>query len=101
MGWENEYEGLLDEMDEMDEMDGVGAEELKAFLSEDGEARRRFLKQALLTGGGLAAANLLSSYRLNLFAQTTDGARLSSSQTEPAEVTIPVTLRVNGRSYPL
>lgn len=102
MGWENEYEGLLAVLEAGDgELpEGLEDDELRAFLSEDGEARRRFLKQALLTGGGIAAANLLLSYRLNLFAQTSDGARLSATQTETAG-TIPVTLRVNGQSHPL
>jgi len=36
--------------------------EADLLLSEDGEARRRFLKQALLAGGGVAAANLLFEY---------------------------------------
>ncbi|HYJ45960.1 MAG TPA: 2Fe-2S iron-sulfur cluster-binding protein [Pyrinomonadaceae bacterium] len=101
MGWEKEYEELLAVLDSLDgELSGAGHEELAAFLSEDGEARRRFLKQALLTGGGLAAASLVLNYRLNVLAQTRDGATLTSAQT--AEMgTIPVTLRVNGKSYPL
>jgi xanthine dehydrogenase YagT iron-sulfur-binding subunit len=104
MGWEKEYEGFLAVLDAIDSellaADGADGEELEAFLSEDGEARRRFLKQALLTGGGVAAASLLLNYRLNVLAQTRGGASLSASQTEPAG-TIPVTLRVNGKSYPL
>ncbi|MBV9958576.1 MAG: 2Fe-2S iron-sulfur cluster binding domain-containing protein [Acidobacteria bacterium] len=71
---------------------------MSAFLSEDGEARRRFLKQALLTGGGLAAANLLFSYRLKIFAQTNSPVNSAASETAG---TIPVTLRVNGRSHAL
>ncbi len=99
MGWEKEYEeylALLDEVDgELLAAAGAGPEEIEALLSEDGAARRRFLKQALLTGGGIAAANLLLSYRINVFAKGS-----ASSQAEPAG-TIPVTLRVNGKSYPL
>src|SRR5690349_17325897 len=101
MGWENEYEGLLAALAVIDtEVPGEEGEELKAFLSEDGEARRRFLKQALIAGGGFAAANLLLNYRLNLFAQTREDAHVSSAEAEQAG-TIPVTLRVNGHSYPL
>ena len=48
MGWEKEYEGFLTMLDAVDSellaADGVGSEEIEAFLSEDGEARRRFLK---------------------------------------------------------
>ena len=101
MGWEKEYEGLIAMLDgELLEPDGEYGEEIKAFLSEDGEARRRFLKQALITGGGLAAANLLLSYRINVFAQTANGASSSSAQAEDVG-TLPVTLRVNGKSYQL
>jgi xanthine dehydrogenase YagT iron-sulfur-binding subunit len=104
MGWEKEYEWFLAMLDAVDSellvANGVDSEEIRAFLSEDGEARRRFLKQALITGGGITAANLLLSYRLNVFAQTRMAADSSSSQTDSAD-TIPVTLRVNGKSYPL
>ena len=104
MGWEIEYEGFLAMLDEVDAellaAEGAESEEIKVFLSEDGEARRRFLKQALLAGGGIAAANLLLSYRLNLFAQTIEGAHASSSTSESRE-TLSITLRVNGKSYPL
>jgi xanthine dehydrogenase YagT iron-sulfur-binding subunit len=104
MGWEKEYESFLAMLEAVDTelltADGADDEEVRAFLSEDGDARRRFLKQALLTGGGMAAANLLLSYRLNIFAQTRMAANSSSSQTDSAG-TIPVTLRVNGKSYPL
>ena len=72
--------------------------ELDLLLSEDGEARRRFLKQALIGGGGLAAANLLLHYQTNVGAQTRAAANLASTQTAG---TIPVTLRVNGRDYAL
>jgi xanthine dehydrogenase YagT iron-sulfur-binding subunit len=104
MGWEKEYEGFLALLDAVDgellTADGAGPEEVEAFLSEDGEARRRFLKQALLTGGGIAAANLLLSYRLNVFAQAGITTNTSAPQAETA-ATISVTLRVNGKSYPL
>jgi xanthine dehydrogenase YagT iron-sulfur-binding subunit len=103
MGWEKEYEEFLAMLDAVDSerliADGADDEEIRDFLSEDGTARRRFLKQALMTGGGVAAANLLLSYRLNIFAQTRMAAN-SSTQTDSAG-TIPVTLRVNGKSYPL
>jgi xanthine dehydrogenase YagT iron-sulfur-binding subunit len=101
MGWEKEYEGFLAMLDAVDSellaADGADSEEIEAFLSEDGEARRRFLKQALITGGGIAAANLLLSYRIKVFAQTEASA---NSSPQPMD-TIPVTLRVNGKSYPL
>jgi xanthine dehydrogenase YagT iron-sulfur-binding subunit len=104
MGWEKEYEvfvAMLDEVEgELLLADDAGSDELKAFLSEDGEGRRRFLKQVLLTGGGIAAANLLSSYRLKVLAQTRDGANGASTQAAAAG-TIPVTLRVNGKSHSL
>jgi len=74
--------------------------ELDLLLSEDGEARRRFLKQALIAGGGLAAANLLLHYQTNVSAQTRATAtNLAATQESPAA--IHVTLRVNGRDYPL
>src|ERR1700754_1650899 len=98
MGWEKEYEGYVAMLDAADceelAASGVGHDEIEAFLSEDGEARRRFLKQALLTGGALAARNMLLSYRLKTSAQTTPP--VTSAATETAS-TIPVTLRVNGR----
>ncbi|MGB8508288.1 MAG: 2Fe-2S iron-sulfur cluster-binding protein [Pyrinomonadaceae bacterium] len=104
MGWENEYEGFLALLDAVDSelliADGAEPEEIETFLSEDGEARRRFLKHALLTGGGIAAANLLLSYRLNVFAQTATSASSTSTQAGAAGV-LPVNLRVNGKSYPL
>jgi xanthine dehydrogenase YagT iron-sulfur-binding subunit len=104
MGWEKEYEGLVAILEDVDgellTADGVEPEEIAAFLSEDGEARRRFLKQALLTGGGIAAANLLLSYRLNVFARTAASASSASAQAGPTG-TLPVNLRVNGKSYPL
>jgi xanthine dehydrogenase YagT iron-sulfur-binding subunit len=73
--------------------------ETDLLLSEDGEARRRFLKQALIAGGGLAAANLLLHYQATASAQTRAAADLASTQT--AAGAIPVTLRVNGRDYAL
>jgi xanthine dehydrogenase YagT iron-sulfur-binding subunit len=104
MGWEKEYEEFLVMLDAVDSelltAEGADDDEIKAFLSEDGEARRRFLKQALITGGGVAAANLLLSYRLNIFAQTRAATNSSTTQTDSTG-TIPVTLRVNAKSYPL
>lgn len=76
-------------------------DEMDLFLSEDGEARRRFLKQALIAGGGLAAANLLLNYQQTGFAQTRAATTIvDSSQIESADV-MSVTLRVNGKTYPL
>ncbi|HEY0384540.1 MAG TPA: 2Fe-2S iron-sulfur cluster-binding protein [Pyrinomonadaceae bacterium] len=104
MGWEKEYEGFLAMLDAVDSellaADGADSAEIEAFLSEDGEARRRFLKQAVIVGGGMAAANLLLSYRIQVFAQTGTPADSSSSQSETMG-TIPVTLSVNGKRYPL
>lgn len=68
-------------------------------LSDDGEARRRFLKQAFMAGGGIAAVNLLLTYQTTAAAQT--GAPAASVATVESAGTIPVTLRVNGKSYPL
>jgi xanthine dehydrogenase YagT iron-sulfur-binding subunit len=104
MGWEKEYEGFLAMLDEVDSellaAEGMGHEEIEAFLSEDGEARRRFLKQALIAGGGVAAANLLLSYRANVFAQDAPRPGSTTAQAE-AVAAIPVTLHVNGKTYPL
>jgi xanthine dehydrogenase YagT iron-sulfur-binding subunit len=104
MGWEKEYEEFLAMLDAVDNelltIDVADREEVRAFLSEDGEARRHFLKQALITGGGIAAANLLLSYRLTVSAQTSASTTAASAQRE-AVGAIPVTLRVNGKSYPL
>ena len=47
---------------ELSHADATSNEDAELLLSEDGEARRRFLKQALIAGGGLAAAKLLLSY---------------------------------------
>ncbi len=81
--------------------DATGDEdEVGLFLSEDGEARRRFLKQALIAGGGLAAANLLLHYQANVSARALVAANVASAQTSPAGA-IPVTLRVNGKNYSL
>jgi xanthine dehydrogenase YagT iron-sulfur-binding subunit len=76
-------------------------EEASLLLSEDGEARRRFLKQTLLAGGGLAAANLLLHYQATASAQTRAAANVGARRATAAALTIPVTLRVNGWSYPL
>ena len=58
-------------------------DEMDLLLSEDGEARRRFLKQAMIAGSGLAAANLLLRYQVNASAQTRAAANLASTQTGP------------------
>src|SRR5256885_6774377 len=104
MGWEKECEGFLAMLDAVDSellaANGVDSEEIEAFLSEDGEARRRFLKQALIAGGGLAAANLLLHYQMTASAQMSAETVMASSQAEAA-IMIPITLRVNGKSYPL
>ncbi len=104
MGWEKEYEGFLAMLDAADRellaADGVDGQEIEAFLSEDGETRRRFLKQALIAGGGVAATNLLLSYRFKVFAQTGASVNSASTQAKPRG-TLPVTLHVNGRRYPL
>ena len=63
-------------------------------LSEGGEARRRFLKQALIVGGGLAASNLLLNY------ETSANAR-SDISPPPIPTALSVRLRVNGKDYPL
>ena len=75
------------------------------LLSEDGEARRRFLKQALLAGGGLAAANLLFCYRADAAAAqartAAAAADVAAAQTDGTQALLCVTLRDNGQSYPL
>ena len=73
--------------------------EMDLFISEEGEARRRFLKQALIAGGGLAAANLLLHYQTDASARTRAAA--SPASTQASVGAIPVTLRVNGKSYAL
>jgi len=82
-----------------EEVSGGDECELDSLLSEDGEARRRFLKQALIAGGGLAAANLLLHYQTNASARTLAATDLASTQVSAGA--IPVTLRINGRSYAL
>src|SRR5437763_8780324 len=84
----------------LSETDAASRDEAELLLSEDGEARRRFLKQALIAGGGLAAANLLLSYQMSASAQTGAQGVASLSQTSVADL-LPITLRVNGKSYPL
>jgi xanthine dehydrogenase YagT iron-sulfur-binding subunit len=64
------------------------------LLSEDGEARRKFLKRAFVIGGGLAATNLLHSYQAS--AEST-----STVPTAPIPSTLNVRLRVNGKEHPL
>lgn len=62
------------------------------LLSEDGEARRRFLRQSLIAGGGLAGVGLLQACEWP-----------SSATPAPSEAATPiaVSLRVNGKEYPL
>ncbi len=91
--------------DEPSHTDAISSDdEMSLLLSEDGEARRRFLKQALIAGGGITAANLLLNYQSPASAQTLTtaaSASVSSSQLASAMGTMPVTLRVNGKNYPL
>jgi len=78
-------------------------EETDNFLSDDGEARRLFLKQSLIAGGGLAAANLLLNYESTTQAQTMlAGVPVSQTATQMASMNaLPVTLKVNGKAYRL
>ena len=80
-----------------------GDEDLVGFLSDEGEARRDFLKQALLAGGGVAATHLLLNYESVATSQTMSaGASAPQSATQTASMkAIPVTLKVNGKAYPL
>ena len=69
-------------------------------LTEEGEARRLFLKQALIAGGGLAAANLLLKYSVH--ARSAANTVLAEQQNAtPAAGTINVKLKINGKTYPL
>jgi xanthine dehydrogenase YagT iron-sulfur-binding subunit len=79
--------------------DNSRRDDADGFLSEDGEARRRFLRQTLLAGGGFAAANLLLNYHTTAAAET--AAPTAAASVVESTATIPVTLRVNGKSYPL
>jgi xanthine dehydrogenase YagT iron-sulfur-binding subunit len=79
----------------------VCEDELMRLLTEDGEARRRFLKQALIAGGGLAAANLLLNYQARATTAPTSATANAAAVETSAPAMIPVTLRVNGKSYPL
>ncbi len=82
-----------------EEITPESAAEAELLMSEDGEARRRFLKQALLAGGGLAAANLLFQYQQTASAHpiAIDSA-LTSTNAAP---TLPIRLRVNGKEFSL
>jgi xanthine dehydrogenase YagT iron-sulfur-binding subunit len=110
MSWETEYEELFRE-DVFNtecslESDGLNeGTEMQLFLSEDGEARRKFLKRALLVGGGLAAANLLWQYQAVALAQGQEGGAAGATANSEVNAALmkpmPVTLRVNGKSYPL
>lgn len=75
---ENSFKSDAAEPEPLPEEITNSAEELILFLTEDGEARRRFLKQALIAGGGLAAANLLLDYHV-ASAQTGVTADLATS----------------------
>jgi len=69
-------------------------------LTEEGEARRLFLKQAIIAGGGLAAANLLLKYSVH--ARSAADTVLTQQQgATPAAGTINVKLKINGKTYPL
>ncbi len=69
-------------------------------LTEEGEARRLFLKQVLIAGGGLAAANLLLNYPVH--ARSAADTVLTQQQgATPAAGTINVKLKINGKTYPL
>jgi xanthine dehydrogenase YagT iron-sulfur-binding subunit len=85
---------------ELSHLDATASDEVELLLSEDGEARRRFLKQALIAGGGLAAASLLLNYQATASARMSTQAVASLSQTG-IESLLSVTLRVNGKAYPL
>ncbi len=66
-------------------------------LTEEGEARRLFLKQALIAGGGLAAANLLLKYSVH--ARSAANTVLAEQQNAtPAAGTINVKLKINGKT---
>ena len=65
------------------------------LLSDDGEGRRRFLKQALLAGGGLAAANLLADYQP---ANANETAGFGQPVDGPTG-TIAINLRINGAAH--
>jgi xanthine dehydrogenase YagT iron-sulfur-binding subunit len=64
-------------------------------LSEEGEARRRFLKQAMIAGGGLAGLSLLQACEWDSSGST--GAAMQTASMNA----IPITLRINGKDYPL
>jgi hypothetical protein len=82
-----------------DELSGESAAEAELLISEDGEARRRFLKQALLVGGGIAAANLLFQYQQSAVARPLE---LNSVPVSPdPSQTLAIALRVNGKDYSL
>lgn len=89
---------LIDSCEE--ESSGGCGSEVELLLSEDGETRRAFLKQALLVGGGIAAANLLLEYEKTATAAPVVGS-ISSSETPAPASNLPIRLRVNGRDYPL
>src|ERR671938_2186181 len=96
---ENNNELTPNQAEALDDQ-ATGPGELTDLLSEDGEARRRFLKQALIVSGGLAAASLLSNYDLNARAQSRSVKGGVVSRVNPENL-LPITLRLNGKSYPL
>jgi xanthine dehydrogenase YagT iron-sulfur-binding subunit len=90
-------EGPAREPDSCDELTGESAAETDLLRSEDCEARRRFLKQALFAGGGLAAANLWFQYQQTASAHPIEFDLPSTSATP----TLPIRLRVNGKDFSL
>lgn len=66
-------------------------------LTEDGEARRKFLKQVLIAGGGLAT---ISFWQSSIYASAEPALLLTQTTTNTANA-IPITLHVNGQKYPL
>lgn len=80
-----------------------GVEAIDGFLSDNGEARRVFLKQTLIAGGGLAAANLLLNYESTASARSLiAGVPASQTATQMNSMgALPVTLKVNGKAYHL
>src|SRR5204863_10040077 len=67
------------------------------LLSEDGEARRRFLKQAMIAGGGLAGVSLLQGCDWPFGG----GGGEAVSTVVALANRITVMLRINGKDYPL
>src|SRR5579885_3068778 len=91
----DEIDGTMDSMENLSDCESNTA--VDYLLSDDGEARRRFLVQSIIAGGGFAAANLLLSHKMIAYAQTLQN---KEGRVDPA-ITMPVNLRVNGKSYQL